>query len=298
MAKTAVDAQRLNAFSIEPDRLTIVSDKSSALYDERIDKPIDERMVLNIMAFGVKQAVIVRKNGSDIYEVVDGRQRVRCAIEANKRLKKEGKEEIRVPIMLTRGDDKDVFGVSIFCNEIRSDDAIMVKAKKVQRLLNMGKSPDEAAITFGVTKAAINQWLALLDLAPQVQKAVEEGEVSASAAAPLAKLTREDQVVKLAELRASGEKMTSKKVGTAVRAAKGQEANERPSLSLLQRIYNAEVLNDNDHTFLGWIIGEKSAKQAEMGSVLSDLEIADKEARRAKAEKKAPKAKKAKAAAG
>lgn len=296
MAKQAIaGASRLNAFSMNPEDLTVVTDMKNALYDERSDKPLDENMVLNIMAYGVKQPVIVRKNGEEL-EVVDGRQRTRCAIEANKRLKAEGKERLKVPVMLARGEDKDMFGIAIFCNEIRSDDTPMVRAKKAQRLIDLGKSIDEAAIVFGVTKAAINQWLALLELAPAVQKAVEAGEVSASAVAPLRSLSREDQIAKLAELRASGEKVTAKKTSTAVKNAKGETAHDRPSLGLLQRLYKSKVMVDEAQGFLGWVLGEQSAKQAEMVEVLASMEASEKDAKAAKRSTKARAEKKAKAA--
>ena len=77
----------------DPDTLVIVEDEGSALRDDRAKLPYDERLVLSMMVRGVLQPVIVRKNPeTDRTEVVDGRQRVKACREANKRLKKEGRD--------------------------------------------------------------------------------------------------------------------------------------------------------------------------------------------------------------
>lgn len=83
--KTAIDAPRENMFRVEPEKMVLVTDENHPLYDPRVHLPLRENLVLNIMAHGVKEPILIRKNG-DTFEVVDGRQRVKHAIEANKRL--------------------------------------------------------------------------------------------------------------------------------------------------------------------------------------------------------------------
>jgi len=207
MSKQALDYRRLTAFSVDPDDLLLVDDKAHPLYDARVNMPLNEGLVRNVMVYGVIEPVIIRKDGEKI-EVIDGRQRVKAAREANKRLKAEGKETLEVPCMLRRGEDAMLFGVSVSANENRADDSILAKAIKAGRLLDMGKDAEYISLVFGVTENTVRTWIGLLNLSAELKKAVEGGEVSPSAAAKLADLSREDQAKALAEMRATGNKTT------------------------------------------------------------------------------------------
>lgn len=95
---------KTNVLTFEPENLHLVTDKTHPLYDERIHLPISEAMVLNIMDQGVLEPIIVWKDPeTGLSCVVDGRQRVRHTLEANKRLLKEGKEPLLVPAVAKRG---------------------------------------------------------------------------------------------------------------------------------------------------------------------------------------------------
>jgi ParB family chromosome partitioning protein len=96
MAKNSIDAYgasgKTNVLMFEPENLHLVTDKTHPLYDERIHLPINEAMVLNIMDQGVLEPIIVWKDPETGKScVVDGRQRVRHTLEANKRLAKRVK---------------------------------------------------------------------------------------------------------------------------------------------------------------------------------------------------------------
>lgn len=200
---------RSDLLMFDPERLIIVSDKTHPLYDERHDMPLDMHMVRNVMVHGILEPVIVRKNGEKKgepqIEVIAGRQRVRWAMEANKLLVAEGKQPIRVPATLKRGDSSDFMGIMISENEIRKGDTPLVRASKVQRYLNTGRSEDDAAVMFGVAVTTVRDWLALLDCDATVQKAVEKGTIAATIAArQLSKLPREEQKAALDALVASG----------------------------------------------------------------------------------------------
>lgn len=108
MAKNSIDVYgasgKTNVLNFEPENLHLVTDKAHPLYDERIHLPISEAMVLNIMDQGVLEPIIVWKDPeSGLSCVVDGRQRVRHTLEANKRLSNEGKEPLLVPAVTKRG---------------------------------------------------------------------------------------------------------------------------------------------------------------------------------------------------
>ncbi len=266
MAKSAIDAPRLNAFAIEPERLVIVTDEKHHLYDERVKLPLDENLVRNIMVHGVQVPVLVVKEGNDIL-VVDGRQRVRAAIEANLRLEKEGAAPVRITILPKRGHDSELFSICILANEMRQDDSPLVKARKANRLLTMNPDKKACAATFGVSAAQLDRWLALLDLDPKVQKAIERGDVSATAATELVGLSREDQVAQLDVLKqgseATGVKATAKTVKRAVKKkVSGTTEYEAPSRRDLKKVYDNAGLDEEDKFLLGWVLGLVSADEA------------------------------------
>ncbi len=271
MAKTSIDAPRLNAFAIEPERLVIVTDEKHHLYDERVKLPIEENLVRNIMVHGVQVPVLVVKEGNDIL-VVDGRQRVRAAIEANLRLEKEGAAPVKITILPKRGHDAELFSICILANEMRQEDSPLVKARKANRLLTMNPDKRACAATFGVSMAQLERWLALLDLDPKVQKAIERGDVSATAAAELAGLSREDQVAQLDGLKehseATGVKATAKTVKRAVKKGVGTAEYETPTKRDLRKVYDNEGLDDEDKMLLGWVLGLVSADEAGVESFL------------------------------
>src|ERR1700743_1127639 len=90
MAKSSKDTYgatgSTNLLLFDPKDLTIVTDERSPLYDERVDLPVDEALVDSIVDQGVLEAILVRKNPeTGKTEVVNGRQRGRATVEANKR---------------------------------------------------------------------------------------------------------------------------------------------------------------------------------------------------------------------
>lgn len=255
MGKSTFDASRLNAFSFEPEKLVLVSDSTHPLYDPRMELPLDEGLVKNIMCYGVIEPIVIAKI-SEKPVVIDGRQRVRAAVEANKRLKKSGSEIMRVPCVVYRGTEADLYGVSVSANEARQDDLPLAKAKKAAKLMNMGKSEEEVAIAFGVTPQAVTQWLKLLECSGPVQKAVERGQLSASAASKLSRLDGQEQTKALDELlteaKATGKRPTAQKVA---KAAGQKAARMRSRKEILQRL-EEKRLPEMYRKALLWVLGE------------------------------------------
>ena len=218
--KKAVDAPRTNLFLIDPDELTLVEDENDPLYDPRVKLPLDENLMKNMMVFGNLEPIIGRKVGEKVV-VVDGRQRVKAARAANVLLAERGKELIRMKVCMYRGTSTDTFGVMISTNENRTDDGPLARAEKMNRYMSMGRTEDEAAVAFGVNVQTINTWLKLLDLSVKLRRAVERGQVSASAAVTLSTLSPEDQDAALDELKSDGpptaeraRQMIGRKVGS------------------------------------------------------------------------------------
>lgn len=240
-------AKRASLLQFDPNELIIIGldtkdGQDHELWDERIKLPLEESMVVNIMALGVKETVTVRK-GPKGYEVVNGRRRVLHTREANRRLKKAGEPLVRVPALVEVGDETHMERLTISLNEIRKDDDTLVKAEKCIRLLQRnGRDYRDAAVIFGVSVAAVKQWEKIAELTPKVKKAVSAGEISASAAAELHGLPKEGQIAQLDKL-ISGAKASGKKKTTTAKAR--QLAGRRVSVPkrVLLRLLNDEDLS-------------------------------------------------------
>lgn len=255
----------------DPNKLVIVTDKKHPLYDERVELPIDEGMVRNIMVYGVVEPIVVRKNGEQddgtpIVEVVDGRQRVKNAREANRRLEEEGKEAIRVSAVQKRGDNAGLFGVMISANEIRQDDTPMTRARKLGRYLAMGRTEEEAAITFGCSGTTIKNYLLLLDAGEVVQKALEKGQISMVAAKKLAVLPEAERETALAAVIEAGGGQASNDEAEKRRGGRRGRTRERKVKTRAQVIEFRESLSESTSdaakaaaAVLGWFLGDEEA---------------------------------------
>jgi ParB family chromosome partitioning protein len=203
MGKATFDAPRVNAFRFDPEDLELVVDHHDSLYDSRVELPVDEALVLNIMACGVITPVVVTKR-DDHAVVVDGRQRVKAAREANRRLRERGLEPVLVTAVTRVGEEADLFGMLIASNEHRQDDSVLGRARKCARFITMGRSEKDAANRFGVGTQTIRLWLEMLSgCTPDVLAEVEAGRLSASAAIQMSKLSRDRQDAMMQEARAA-----------------------------------------------------------------------------------------------
>lgn len=286
MGKNQVQATgsqgRKDLLQFDPEDLAIITDKSHPLYDPRAELPVSEAMVLNVKALGVLQPVIVRRNGERdgvaIMEVVAGRQRVKAAREANKRLRAEGGSPMLVGAIVKRADDASLFATIVAENEARQDDSPMGRARKLARYLAFGVSEAEAAIVFRVSESTIRGWLALLDCDKSVQDAVERGQLPATTAAQeFAKMPREEQAAHLAALVANGATLTGETGRENVRRARaGEPAEEKPRTVNRRRLEKAiEVLprghgefQDGFRAALDWVVGKKPKGWAETQATL------------------------------
>lgn len=205
MAKNSVDAYgasgKTNVLSFETGALKIVTDPKHPLYDERILLPLDEAMVLNIMALGVREPVLVWKDpeAGEVL-VVDGRQRVRHAEEANRRLAARGEPPILVPGVAQRGTVENMSDLMISMNEARQEDPPMTRARKMASFAGRGYSDSRLAIIFACSELTVRNTLALLDSSQAVQNAADAGQITLTHAKALGKLTPDEQREKVAQL--------------------------------------------------------------------------------------------------
>jgi ParB family chromosome partitioning protein len=264
---------RADLWRMDTDKLVIVTDKGHPLYDERVALRVPDWLIESVIEHGVLQPVVLRRNGH-LFEVQDGRQRVRAVIAANQRLLEKGSDRvIQVPCVLRKDDDQSAAKIMVAINEQRQADTPIVRAKKAQRMLEVQGIPKpEVARQFAISVPMLDELLRLLEASPEVQEMVESGQVALTAASRLVALPRNEQKAAMEEIKAAGMAVTrqsaSKKVANKTEARKSgqaeRELNLAPSKRLLAKVRDAYAEDDRQTQqamaqLLTWVLtGEKA----------------------------------------
>lgn len=283
MGKTAIEgASRLNAFGCDPNDLVIVGYDTKdgpehPLWDgDRLPlvlESITEEWVANILALGVLEPVLVRKNGARL-EIVVGRRRVLGARAANRILGEAGQPLLRVTVMVHRADDKKSFSAIVAENEGRLNDNEIVRAKKARRFLERGYSVQDAAIAMCVPVREVERLLPLLDLADEVQTLIEQRKIGLTVALTLRDLVRDEQVVKAVEYAASGATVEEARQQTQLRKAKKSgnghaEIKKRPKPGFIKKLAEDDDfrsgLSPDARALLDFINGDETAARRVKG---------------------------------
>lgn len=232
------EGSRASLWTYDPFELVIIGldtkdGESHYLYDAEslaYDAEHDDAMIANVRKRGVLKPVLIERDG-DRNLVVDGRSRVRWARCAAKLQKNAGEVVLKVRCVVTRGKPAEIYGISRAAQRHRPDDSDLAQARQLQRMIDMIGSEDEAATELAITPLRAKKLLALLTADPKVQAAVARG-MGLDAAAKLAKLPREQQVAKLAEIQATGEKPTARAVTNKLREGSGRAPVETAAQKL------------------------------------------------------------------
>ncbi len=233
MAKTAVIGfeSRGDTFVMNPDRLTIITDKANPFYEPRAELPLDHpKMVYLIESLKAEAAdpknkncgnlsdLTIRKNGKDsngddVYEVIDGRQRVKAAREINRQYAEMGKEPIFLRCQY-KGvtEEKDFLRIMATKNECRIPTPPSMIAIQVDNLIANGGTWKEAERSFAKPEAKLRELVKIARLCEDVHKAVDAGKISVSAATKFEDMTVQAQRTALRELIESGDKITPKQI--------------------------------------------------------------------------------------
>ena len=212
--KTAVDAQRAGTVFVLPpedDRLVLVNDPKSPLYDERLALPVSEELALSIAREGQINAGKVRKNGPKL-EILDGRQRYRASLLANEWIKKgdprvafRSGQLVQFKFEVVKPEDEQSAVRQMLAANLHIEDSPMVRAKRIARALKWGLTLDDVRVAYGFkSKNTVENILALLDCAAPVQQALERREIPESVARRFVGLDHEKQKELLAAMRDKG----------------------------------------------------------------------------------------------
>lgn len=272
-SKSAYGAKgRTNVLTFDPEDVVVVTDPKSALYDERVNLPVDENMVKNLMFHGQIKPVVIRKNPeTGQTEVVAGRQLTRAMREANKRLRERGEEPLLLQATIKRGDDGTLAGIVASENAIRQAESPLHIAKKMERLLGLGKTEKDLCVIFGFGVQTVKNHLTLLDCTAVVRNAVESGKVSVTHAVALAKLDPDkqretvDNMLKAQAGEAGGAHQKAKKTRQAAEAAGIVQSKVRGKKEIAE--FRAKVEEGCDPEFrsfvlnvLDWVMGGREPR--------------------------------------
>ncbi|WP_246795658.1 ParB/RepB/Spo0J family partition protein [Burkholderia perseverans] len=229
MAKNSVEAYgaegKTNSLFFDPEKLVLVTDKASPLYDERVHLPVDEAMAHSIDYLGVQQPIVISKNPeTGETEVVVGRQRVKAARLANVWRKQRGAPPRKISAIVFQGKRETAIETIVAENEQRQADSPLGRAEKMRQVLSLGRSEGHVAMIFNCSVATVRSSLALLECCAETQRAVESGKVPLTHASKLATMKPDQQRTTTRELVAAANTHKPRAAARAQREVMGDKS--------------------------------------------------------------------------
>lgn len=185
--------KRTDIYTIDPRNVVIVEN-----FNVRKEFALDE-LKEQIKLQGVLNPITVvpfkDEDGNEKYRLVDGERRVRATLAAIE----EGAEIARIKaIFLPRNTkEEDLLIEQMMRNEGKNfteyEQALMFQRFRDK----FGYSQSEIAAKFGKSATFIDRCLSLLELAPEIQEKIENGEISTGAVRQIAGTNKEDEAAQI-----------------------------------------------------------------------------------------------------
>lgn len=138
-------------------------------------KPDLSHILPSIRARGVLVPLIVRPaEAEDQFEIVAGKRRYHAALA----VAVEGGGEDSLPCaIMAKGDDAAALEASLIENIARLDPDEVTLWETFTRLVREGRSPEDIALTFGLTELQVKRTLALGNLLPRIRGLYRKGDI-------------------------------------------------------------------------------------------------------------------------
>ena len=237
MGKTVVEDYKTRGdyFVMNVDDLEIITDRADPAFEPRAELPLDHPKMVYLMESIAETAsrdpqrcgnlteILIRKNGRNsngklIYQVIDGRQRVKVTREINKRNTEAGAESVYLRAKhLSVQEERDFLRIMVTRNECRIGSAPSILAQQIERMIETGNTWKEAERAFAKPEAKLRELMTLTKLCDDVNKAVDAGKISVAAAGKFEDMSVQAQRTALRELLESGEKITPKRAAEKAR---------------------------------------------------------------------------------
>lgn len=132
----------------------------------------------SIRARGVLVPLIVRlTEGEDRFEIVAGKRRYHAALAV---ATESGEDEPLPCAIMAAGDDAAALEASLIENIARLDPDEVTLWETFTRLVREGRSPEDIALTFGLTELQVKRTLALGNLLPRIRGLYRKGDIDAA----------------------------------------------------------------------------------------------------------------------
>ena len=185
-------ARRTDLYHVSPQEIVIVEG-----WNDRINMALDD-ILPSIRENGVQEPLRVRRNKDGILELRNGERRLRAV----QQLLMEGVEILTVPVLLEKNQsDAEALIGSYLANTGKQFEPLE-EAHCFRRFLAWGWTIEQLAKRIGKSIGMVRNALALLDAAPEVMVAFQNGTISKSEAISVvrqARQTDEDQNAVMAE---------------------------------------------------------------------------------------------------
>ncbi|AJP70575.1 ParB/RepB/Spo0J family partition protein [Sphingomonas hengshuiensis] len=138
-------------------------------------KPDTSNILPSIRARGVLVPLIVRPaEGEGRFEIVAGKRRYHAALTV---ADESGDREALPCAVIAAGDDAAALEASLIENVARLDPDEVTRWESFTRLVREGRSPEDIALTFGLTNVQVKRTLALGNLLPRIRGLYRKGEI-------------------------------------------------------------------------------------------------------------------------
>ena len=183
----SVEHTRTSEYLFYPEDITIKPELNGRLF-----APDVSDLKASILEHGQLQPVAVRSDGGKPVLIM-GFSRWTAIAEINEERIKAGESRMKLRCVYVRANERDSFIANWEENRRRNATTPLDDAHHFAQLEKWGMSVKEIAERLKVSEAIVNARLALVSATPEVQHAVAEGRIKATAATKLAKLAESVQ---------------------------------------------------------------------------------------------------------
>lgn len=218
--------------SIYPELVEIPADTEHPLYDRRATEPLDERVQQDIMANGIRVPIAVRQKPDcpGVYEIIDGRTRLRVAREINHIRGQANKQPMNIPAQLFDAPTNlEAAALKHAFNELRNQRDLVGKAEGIVEMLKLGMKQDDVAKLFDVNARSVRRYKVLIEKGcVELKKAMRAGEIGLVDALNLAfNYDEENQILVLQEMREDAERHKKLCQGKTESGEEAEESDEK-----------------------------------------------------------------------
>ncbi|MDH3627204.1 MAG: ParB/RepB/Spo0J family partition protein [Acidobacteriota bacterium] len=187
---------------------------------KRFDAEQLQELADSLKQDGLLQPVVVRPRGADAYELVAGERRWRAAQLAGM---------MKIPVVVREVDDPKLLELALIENLQREQLDPIDEARAFQTLIDdHGLTQQAVAERVGRQRVTITNALRLLNLAPTVQRQIQDGLISAGHAKALVSITDMDLQIRVAT-QAAKEGLSVRQVEARVKQLRAAPKEKRPA---------------------------------------------------------------------